>query len=671
MPEKILDFDSSFIRGSNSSMEPGQLPLGSFWQGINLIDVSGVISCRPGYRCIVEVPAGNLQGLTIFRPRFGLPQAVVAVDGRIYVALYPFTNFRVLDNVSFSPSAKQIFWAQATQSARKITPGSLTSATEVLSPREVLFMQDGGFTAPAWFDGSQSGHIRDFPFQTPAGSSMKWIGDRLWVASKNQVFASDIADPFSFTEQIYLGGSTFFNFVSDVTAMVATPSLEFPQLVVFTDTNTSIIEASLRDRNAWPTTPGFQREILQVGCASNRGVASHFGRLIWYSPSGVTFYDPATSRGWTSRTPIRDNEMIVSKARLHSDLSLSAVGVYGQYFLLSLPVEDLYNKQTWVLNNASWETVSDEGGPTWNGYWLGTRPVEWAYGDVAGAERIYHVSADEDGVNRLWECFTPDRLDNECPITWAMWTRGYFGLTGQSQKTPGSPCRFGWAESKLLAIEEDLDFGIFYAPGTRGEFRQILGKKISVSRGSLSSSREITATSKLFAFKAQSRVPRSQDVNQNNELPESGSCPVESENNDDIDESFQLLLVGHGPATISWIRTIAYTEREDLTGDSKACEDEPPFNTLRFDGAGAYSEDLDTAVSELAAKPIVHYTSNQTASVSQDGFSAVGVGQAESIVSQQAADRVAKIIATKQAEAELKAMLSPIISLGEGFSDND
>jgi hypothetical protein len=59
-----------------------------------------------------------------------------------------------------------------------------------------------------------------------------------------------------------------------------------------------------------------------------------------------------------------------------------------------------------------------------------------------------------------------------------------------------------------------------------------------------------------------------------------------------------------------------------------------------------------------------HFTSNQTELVIQDGFSAVGTGFAESIVNQGAADRVAKIIATKQAEAELAGVVPPTISAG-------
>jgi PKD repeat protein len=649
-----------------SDVDPGQLPLGYYWSGVNVINIGGMISCRPGYRCLVTFPQGNLQGCSIFRQQIGLEQMMVAIDGVIYVSEWPFLEFRILPNVQFSPYAKQIYWQLTVQSANRLN-GSFSSPIEVIAPKTVMFMQDGGSTAPAWYDGSQSAHIRGNDFETPAGGPMMWVGDRLWIGKGNQVFASDIANPFSFREQIYLGGTTSFFFEGEVTALVKTPSIESPQLMVFTETNASILQASLRNRDLWPTTDGFQKEILQIGCTSSRGVISHYGRIVWMAAQGMIFFDPATSGKITTRMPIRDNEMLVSKITLNEDLSLTAIGAFGQYLCVSVPAEDLFNKHTWVLNHASLETLSDDSGPSWAGYWLGTRPVEWAFGEIAGAERIFHVSADADGNNRLWEAFRPDRLDNGCPIMWAFESRGYFGQTTQAQKVPGSRCRMAWTDLGLAGIAEDLNLGVFYAPGVRGAYQPILNKLISVQKGSIISGQDIEATSQLFAFKPQSRVVRTEDANQQSTENETGSCGIERADNENIDESFQLLVVGHGPATVRWVRPFALAVPEDFNGDPAACIDEVPFNTVRFDGSGVRSEDLSVAAQELALKALADYTSNKTVIVEQGGISAVGVGFSESVVSQEAADRVAEIIAVKQAESELRRDLPPVISVGAGF----
>lgn len=90
MASRLLDYDGTFFLGMDSSLDPNQVRLGGYWQGINTVNVGGMISCRPGYKCIVQLPAGKLQGATIFRPRLGLEQMLVAIDGAIYVAEFPF-----------------------------------------------------------------------------------------------------------------------------------------------------------------------------------------------------------------------------------------------------------------------------------------------------------------------------------------------------------------------------------------------------------------------------------------------------------------------------------------------------------------------------------------------------------------------------------------------------
>jgi hypothetical protein len=212
-----------------------------------------------------------------------------------------------------------------------------------------------------------------------------------------------------------------------------------------------------------------------------------------------------------------------------------------------------------------------------------------------------------------------------------------------------------------------LNLGVYYAGSLRGGYKPVLAKKISVDRGSLSYTRDITATTSLFAFKPQERVIRTQDANQQPNSAETGTCSVESDKLEELDNSFQLLIIGHGPATIRWVRAWALSSPEDVSGNSEACTDEVPHNTVRFDGAGQSGADDKLVVEELAAREIFYFTSVQTAVVAQDGFSAVGAGTAQSIISQAAADRVAGIIATKQAEAELNSVLPKILSLGEGF----
>lgn len=660
----ILDIDTTFFSGMKSDCPPDIVPLGGYWSSINTINVGGVLSCRPGYRCITELPAGKLQGASLFRPRVGLDQMVIVIAGLVYVAPFPFTNFRLLENLLFSPFAKQIFFALAEQSANRLS-GDLASAIELIDTRRVLFMQDGGSTATAWYDGSNSGHLRDDPFSTPIGGPMVWSGDRLWVANGSSVFASDIANPFSFREQIYLGGKTSFTFTGDVTAFAVTPSIDTPQLLVFTEHNTSILQSNIRERDRWLVTDDFQREIFRTGCTSQRSVISHYGSLTWFSQSGVVNFNAAALGNVTSYLPQRDNEMMISKRAMSADLSLVAGAAYGQFLLMSVPSEDSFNKQTWCLNGAAFQTLNDQSQPSWNSVWLGTRPVEWIYGQIVGQERIYHVSTDTDDMNRLWICFQPERLDNDCPIMWAVQTRGFFGPTS-GKKPPTMPCRLNFFEVALTSIEEQLDVAVFWAGSQRGAFKRCLTKQVSVARGSLDFEVVIEATDDLFAFKPQSRRHRSEEVTLQTDDTDTMSCPPEDRAIENRDDSFQALIVGHGPATIRWIKCFASPEPEENDAGEAPCEDENPVTGSRYDGVVATAPTLPEAIAALAGFAEDHFDSHQTTTVTGFGFSAVGVGNSESIVSQEAADRVAQRIAQKQAEFEILRSTPPGLSQGRG-----
>jgi hypothetical protein len=194
-----------------------------------------------------------------------------------------------------------------------------------------------------------------------------------------------------------------------------------------------------------------------------------------------------------------------------------------------------------------------------------------------------------------------------------------------------------------------------------------MGKKITVSKGSLAPDQVIMASTSIFQVKPQSRIVRTQDANQMSISADGGSCPVESDKNENLDESFQILVVGHGPAAIRWIRTFALNEPEDFNGEPLACVDEVQFKAIRFDGVGVYGPDRDQVFDELANKPIVYFTANATEVVTQDNVSSTGIGFSESIVSQEAATRVAEIIARKMAQAEILRFLPPILSSGKGF----
>jgi hypothetical protein len=596
------------------------------------------------------MPSGNLQATILFRPKQSAEQIVFVVDGRVYVSDLPFTSFRLLTNVLFAETADRVHWVIAEKSTERNADGSIS----FIAPKSVLMLQDG-VTAPAFFDGSDSGHLRNTnPVQntlTPIGGPMAWVGDRLWVARGSKVFASDIADPFSFTDDTYLGGNPYFILSEDVSAMAITPSLEFQQLLVFTDNTTSLFQANIRSRDTWANTADFQREVLpNIGCRAPKSVHAHYGLLWWFSQFGLTSFDAASLAANTSRLPYTDNEMSVSKGRMRGDLSKIVTSSFENYLLVSVPYGDTFNRHTWVLDNSIADTLTGRAPVAWNTYWTGTRPVEWANGEVQGIERAFYGSADYDGLNRLWEAFLPDRRDAGCPITWTLETRGYFG------RLPLQDKEFRYADVFLSEIAGDFDAAVFWAGSGRGPYKGVVAKAIRAMEGSIRFDREIRYDRNIVALKKQSRRIRTPDVR---EIPEGAgsSCGVEYPFKENLDDAFQLFIVGSGPGAVRGIRMFFDPVNDILSANCE--EDETEENGVRFDGVseeGTVEEVLD----ELEKDPLI-YRANVTVVDSVKGVQSVQTGTGVSVISQRDADKIADCVARARIASELEQTVPPVL----------
>ncbi len=653
---KLQEIEFTFLRGMQSSVDPIQLPPGFYARGMNIVNRGGVLQCRPGYRCLTALPDGFLQGLTVFRPKVGLPVIFSAVEGSIYRSDFPYRSYSKLEGVAFSKTARQLYFKQVEQAVQTNEDGSISFLE---NPRNLLIIQDGGLSAPVVFNGTSaevqrgSGHI-------PLGGAMEWVGDRLWVARGSRLFASDLGDPLSFIEPLYVTGAGSFVFPTPITALAKNPAVETGQLFVFTSETTHLIQAGVRSRAAWASTPDFQRDVFQVGCVSQRSVVAHYGFLWWFSKFGLTSVDSAAQANVTSSLPYKDDPMADSKCRLSEDLSGVACSSFENYLLVSVPYAERLNKHTWVLDNTPLKLEERET-PVWNSFWTGTRPVEWASTHVNGRNRSFYVSADYDGVNRLWEAFTPDRLDEGCPITWWAETRA------MSSGTPGKIKQFRYSDVFLSELSGTVDFAVFWAGAHRGKYKRILTKRIESTRGPFRPGVTLTMEDKIFGFKKQSRPLRTQDGKALTETEGLSSCDVESPLVEFKDEAFQLLFVGSGPGAVRGY--ITYMEPPKNEDDSGGCErDETEENYVRFDGAASEADNFRDALTELVQE-IPVFNSTRTETVTQDGLTEVGIGSAKSVISQADADKIASTIARRIAAHNLEHELPQIVSLGEGANE--
>jgi hypothetical protein len=326
----------------------------------------------------------------------------------------------------------------------------------------------------------------------PLGGAMAWSGQRLWVAQGNKVLASDISNPLAFSEILYASGGGYFMFLEPVTGLVEIPSFQDPNLAVFTRNTSSILQSSITDRSLWQSTQDFQSTMFPgVGCVGQRSIVAKFGELWWMSDAGFTNFNAAEQSRITSYMVPQDTAMAISKFNLNADLSMCAGAQYENFILLSVPYGGIPNSHTWVYDQAVTSGVAQSiiSGPyqgataAWSSYWTGTNPVQWASGPFNGVIRIMHVSVDNDGVNRLWETFNPDRTDNGSGITSFLETKlhsDYGHQTGESFDLK----KLKFIEVNVTDLLGPTSLSVYWA-GTKGLFKLLESYNLKGTEGSI------------------------------------------------------------------------------------------------------------------------------------------------------------------------------------------
>jgi hypothetical protein len=551
-PQLIVDGDDSFVMGMDSYTSPGRLGQGEYVSSLNTINRGGVIQTRPGSVSLLDLPAGNLQGCTLFTPSSGVPCIVAAVNGLIHVSQYPFSSYSVLSGIQFSPYSKQIAWA-LTEKFTEYNSG--TGIIEYLdTPVSILMIQDGS-TRAAYYDGLNAAHLNPTKSyqeispenldETPIGLWMKWSGNRLWVSRGKQIFASDIGDPTKFTESQYLNEGRSFYLTGDCTGMAETPDKQ--GIICFTANTATLFMSSIQDRTKWLSTAGFQQELMpNIGCISARSIIQQYGLLWWFSSKGLVSQDSALQTRVTSRMDVRDTEMIQSKYGFSYDLSGVCGGSMENFLFHAVPFESQENTRIHVMDTAPFEGNAN----SWPSFWTGWRPVEFAVGTVRGKDRVFAASADQDGINRLWELFRSEKADNGIPITSYVATRQHF---------------FGSRDyKKLLYMEVDL-IGIsgktavsLSVSGIRGSYQKIMSKDITATNGQVyAGSLYGTGANLVSGSRTQTRIVYSQQAPDSNEC--NSGC-VESPILGLIDKGFSALITWSGIAGINAYRIFAQPE---------------------------------------------------------------------------------------------------------------
>lgn len=669
-----------WLDGVNTSLDPEAVSDRQFSWGINVDNARGVISTRPGFTQYFQTVNGKIQLLEHFRSSVGTDFLVVGVNGRLYVSLHPFTSFMDI-GASLDPNA-DFFTATTVVRGTCRPPSGERGRRQKIATRRYLVVSDGGTNNPVYFDGATLQSSDPANYGIPKCSWMVYAKNRLWVwdTLNKRLSWSDIDDPLTFYTVGFLTGGTF-NLDNECTGLAYTPDKGGNILAFERDKTWQFsTELPISHEVEWKKAPKFQRVLFpHIGCIAGKSFTYHYGDLWWWSNTGLMSVRRAMASTQDDELNPADLEMTRSRVKFDSGHD-AIVGVsHDNYLVMGMP-----NGEMWVKNNSPASLLNANTSPAWVGVWTGLRPKAFTsfVSKNTGKRMTFVFSQDKDGNNRIWRMFNGTRQDNGGQITCSFEGKAHaFGGIFVDKS-------FSHFAARITNIWGDVNLNGYYR-GTRGNWKQILEKTIRAATDTDENGNKVT----------QFRLVKSQEAG-----AETGcdSCGTESDQTDNIDGAFQVMLKWSGEMTLDSYQLSAVIEPLELQGrcekdeqnptQKAQCEDPSDFDyqpqylpqtnhgftleataqildcsgltivPITWDGTST-TVDPDPTIDDLPGliiitddDPIRTYESTKTVTVScidGSGDAVTKTGTGFSTISQQDADNQAIEAATAAANAEL------------------
>jgi hypothetical protein len=609
---RLQKVTTGWTQGVNSVRNPWALPENQFKWGTNLTIRGGIAQTRPGYAMRLSLPPGNLQGGIIFQAnkqkesaftreergvttvvpakifnvegegvvKNELSYMVFAVDGSVYYAPFPleqpknWNDFK-LKNIKLDKDVENVYFALATKTANLAT-----SENELVTPAHTIVMVQDGISAPGWWDGSDKNGFQDS--NIPVGTHMAYSGNRMWIADKNIVLASDLGDPTSWKERTEGTGRGDFAFVRPVTGMVSYVGQDTStRLIVFTDRATYSLASGILDRTQWVTTANFQNTLYPtVGCIAARSIAFQAGQMWWYSEGGLVAADVAAASYLSSQVLFKDIEMARTKRLMDGDASNICATSFENYLLYSVPHLSKLNTDTMVLDYAPAAEWGQARTPAWCGVWTGTRPVQWANGKIENQNRCFQFSIDyapttDGSYNHLWEAFQPERYDSYLQLnpdgtSTTLYNRIYCQYESPLLGDGMDLKQFIYSEIEAMEIGGTVDVRVSYR-GSKGRYLPILNTRLlAVTNDFQYKGTDFEEQIKKVGFlNTQYRRLITESTNR---LQSYETC--ESSLTNDVDKAFSVLIEWCGEMGIEIVRMFMDPWSEKATGVPQLSETE-------------------------------------------------------------------------------------------------
>jgi hypothetical protein len=593
--------DGQWVQGVDSLLYPTDLLQATYAWGVNIINRGGVIQTRPGKRRVQSFCGRIAQGAHWCRTLDDRNYKLVAIDGNVYWAPFPFTKWTQAKGVSLDPNAERIYFVTAEQAVYYDQSNNLVLLPD---PLNFVFMQDGTSTPCYWNAMDFSSGVVDEDFVTgnpakpmPIGTVMVWQDNYLWLAVKNLVFTSDLLYPQSFTEEEYLAEQTGFRFPRSVVNLASAP---VQGLLVLTDSSMHSLMSFISDRTTWQTTQGFQSDVnVEVGQVATRAFAMLHGMPWLFTARGVISYDRALTQNLTTVLLTADGEMQRSKNLLASDISGIAMGVWENVLMVAVPASCIDNRHTWIMDAGIAEKLNNTVGMCWSGIWTGTYPVQFTSPIVNGTQHNYEFGysagflALEEGESpspqldpgplqaniHLWENFIPNQMDDvETSIMCSLETKAYTLQTDDYY-------RFVFAEFMLCQLKGIVPFQC-YVTGLAGNYQPLFSTTLRADIGPWGNPSGETVlyyvaagqTTEFENYRRQVRHLRTSEFIVH-ESPDEAAC-VEIQRLDGVDKAFQLMLQWQGRLGIRQLKFFYDRQLQSPQGVCPVDESQTPHITL-------------------------------------------------------------------------------------------
>jgi hypothetical protein len=567
--------DGQWTGGVDSLLYPTDLQQGTYAWAVNCVNRGGVVQTRPGKRRIVSFCGQKAQGHFWVRTIDDRNYEMVAVDGKVYWAPFPFSQgtWKQLANVNFDPNADWIYFCNTVQAVQYDISGNLM----VIEPRNVVLMQDGINLPCYWqLDDFSSGVVNNnyipgnpSPKKAlPVGTAMLWQDNRLWMVlaqpKGDLVVASDLLYGASFHEDTYLAEASGFRFPRHVINLFPAP---VQGVQVLTNSSLHGLMSFIQDRTQWQSTEGFQSDInLEIGLIAPFAYVVLHGMPWFMTARGLISYDRALTQNLTTVLLTIDGEMQRSKALLAPDVTRICLGAWENVLLVSVPASAVQNRHTWIMDAGIAEKLNNQSGMCWTGIWTGSYPVQYTSPIINGTQRNYALSYSSgflalnagespspqpetdkplQAYIHLYENFIPNQIDDVEPsIHCSFETRAYVLTTDDYY-------RFVFAEFMLVNLKGTVPLQV-YVTGLAGNYQPLFSTTLRADVGpwgnpSTQSVLYYVSKGRTTEFENYRRQVRHMRTSEFivHESPDQAAC-TEIQRLDGVDKAFQLMIQWQG-----------------------------------------------------------------------------------------------------------------------------